>query len=50
MAQPEVVRKYRVCMNDKIDENETGSISQSENANPSAMKDCESLAGWMKVI
>lgn len=45
-ATPEVVNKYCVCMNDKMDENETRSISQWEKANPGAMKDCEKQAGW----
>jgi hypothetical protein len=45
-AKAEVVRKYCVCMNDKMDENETRSISQWEKANPGAMKDCEKKAGW----
>ncbi|MBI5257883.1 MAG: hypothetical protein HY855_15365 [Burkholderiales bacterium] len=45
-AKVEVVRKYCVCMNDKMDENETRSISQWEKANPQAMKDCEKQAGW----
>lgn len=45
-ATPEVVRKYCVCMNDKMDETETRSISQWEKANPEAMKDCERQAGW----
>jgi hypothetical protein len=45
-AAPEVVRKYCVCMNDKMDENETRSISQWEKVNPNAMRDCEKQAGW----
>ena len=45
-ATSEVVRKYCVCMNDKMDETETRSISQWEKANPAAMKDCEKQAGW----
>lgn len=45
-ATPEVVRKYCTCMNDKMDENETRSISQWEKANPNAMRDCEKQAGW----
>lgn len=45
-AKDEVVRKYCACMNDKMDENETRSISQWEKANPKAMKDCEKQAGW----
>ena len=36
-ATPEVVRKYCTCMNDKMDENETRSISQWEKANPNAI-------------
>lgn len=45
-AKEEVVRKYCVCMNDKMDDNETRSITQWEKANPAAMKDCEKKAGW----
>ncbi|KFB69796.1 hypothetical protein [Candidatus Accumulibacter vicinus] len=45
-ATAEVVRKYCVCMNDKMDENETRSISVWEKANPKAMKDCEKQSGW----
>lgn len=45
-ATAEVVRKYCVCMNDKMDENETRSISVWEKANPKAMHDCEKQAGW----
>lgn len=45
-AKTEVVRKYCVCMNDKMDENETRSISQWEKQNPKAMKECEKQAGW----
>lgn len=45
-AKEDVVRKYCICMNDKMDENETRSISQWEKANPKAMKDCDKQAGW----
>lgn len=45
-AKPEVVHAYCVCMNDKMDENKTRSISQWEKANPQAMKDCEKKSGW----
>lgn len=45
-AKEEVVRKYCVCMNDKMDDNETRSITQWEKANPAARKDCEKKAGW----
>ncbi len=45
-AKEEVVFKYCKCMNDKMDSNETRSISQWEKANPNAMKACEKEAGW----
>ena len=45
-AKEEVVRKYCVCMNDKMEDNETRSITQWEKANPAARKDCEKKAGW----
>jgi hypothetical protein len=42
----EVVTKYCICMNDKMDENETRSITEWEKANPAAMADCEKVADW----
>lgn len=45
-AKESVVRTYCVCMNDKMDENETRSITQWEKANPEARKACEKKAGW----
>ena len=45
-AKPDVVKKYCVCMNDKMDDNETLSISAWEKKNPGARKDCEKKAGW----
>jgi hypothetical protein len=45
-AKEEVVKAYCVCMNDKMDENETRSITQWEKANPEARKACEKKAGW----
>jgi hypothetical protein len=45
-AKEEVVRTYCVCMNDKMDETETRSITQWEKANPEARKACEKKAGW----
>ncbi|CAN1532929.1 hypothetical protein MCEMSEM23_01461 [Rhabdaerophilaceae bacterium] len=41
-----VVRAYCVCMNDKMDDSETRSISVWEKANPSARRACEQEAGW----
>ena len=43
---PDVVTKYCTCMNNKMDSNETRSISQWEKANPTEMKACEAAAGW----
>ncbi|KAA0580837.1 hypothetical protein [Azospirillum sp. Sh1] len=41
-----VVNKYCVCMNEKMDDNETRTITQWEKANPQARKACEKAAGW----
>ena len=43
---PEIVRAYCICMNEKMDNNETRSITQWEKANPGARKACEKTAGW----
>jgi uncharacterized protein YggL (DUF469 family) len=43
---PEIVRKYCICMNEKMDDNETRSITQWEKANPQARVACEKNAGW----
>jgi hypothetical protein len=43
---PTVVRAYCICMNEKMDNNETRSITQWEKANPGARRDCERKAGW----
>lgn len=45
-AKAEVVQKYCECMNNKMDDNETRSISEWEKANPAAMKECEKKSGW----
>lgn len=45
-ASPEVVRKYCICMNEKMDDNENLSITQWEKKNPEAMKACDKEAGW----
>lgn len=45
-ATPEVVRKYCICMNEKMDDNETLSITAWEKKNPEAMKACDKEAGW----
>jgi hypothetical protein len=33
-------------MNEKMDDNETRSITQWERANPAARRDCERQSGW----
>lgn len=45
-ASQDVVLAYCVCMNGKMDDNETRSISQWEKANPAAMAACEKQSGW----
>ena len=45
-ATPDIVRKYCACMNNKMDNNETRSITQWEKANPKARVACETEAGW----
>jgi hypothetical protein len=43
---PDVVRKSCICMNEKMDNNETRSITEWEKANPKAMADRDRQAGW----
>jgi hypothetical protein len=45
-ASTEVVQKYCECMNDKMDENETLSITQWEKSHPKEEKECDAVAGW----
>ena len=45
-ATPAIVRTYCMCMNEKMDSNETRSITQWEKANPNARRACERQAGW----
>jgi len=41
-----VVATYCTCMNGKMSDNETRSITQWEKANPNARRACEREAGW----
>lgn len=41
-----VVTTYCTCMNNKMSDNETRSITQWEKANPNARRACEQEAGW----
>jgi hypothetical protein len=45
-AKEGVVKKYCVCMNDKMDDNETRTITQWEKANPKTAEACSKQAGW----
>lgn len=45
-ATPAIVRTYCTCMNNKMDNNETRTITQWEKANPAARVACEKEAGW----
>jgi hypothetical protein len=45
-ASAEVIRKYCMCMNDKMDNNETRSISEWEKSNPRARAACDKESGW----
>ncbi|MBF0154179.1 MAG: hypothetical protein HQL64_10610 [Magnetococcales bacterium] len=43
---PDVVSKYCTCMNDKMSEGETQSITQWEKSHPQERTACEKAAGW----
>jgi hypothetical protein len=45
-AADAIIRKYCQCMNDKMDSNETRSISQWEKSNPRARAACDKESGW----
>lgn len=45
-AKPAVVRKYCICMNDKMDNNEAQSISQWEKTHPKERAECDRVSGW----
>jgi hypothetical protein len=42
----EVITKYCTCMNNKMDSNETLSITQWEKLHPAERADCDRQAGW----
>ncbi len=45
-ATPDVVAKYCGCMNNKMSDSETQSISEWEKSHPTEMAACEAEAGW----
>lgn len=44
----EVVKKYCECMNDKMSDEETKTITQWEKDHPKEEKECSDKAGWKK--
>jgi hypothetical protein len=42
----DIAFKYCKCMNNKMSENETQSISTWEKSHPNEMKACDTEAGW----
>jgi len=45
-AKKEVVLKYCTCMNNKMDDNETQSITQWEKTHPRERAACDKESGW----
>jgi hypothetical protein len=45
-ATPQIIRAYCVCMNEKMDDNESQSITQWEKSHPQERKACDKQAGW----
>jgi hypothetical protein len=45
-AKEEVVRKYCMCINEKMDNSETKSITQWEKTHPKEREACDKESGW----
>ncbi len=45
-ASDAIIRKYCICMNEKMSNNETRSITEWEKANPAARAACDRESGW----
>jgi hypothetical protein len=45
-ATPEIALKYCTCMNNKMDNNETKSITEWEKTHEAEQKACSKQAGW----
>ena len=45
-ATPAIARKYCICMNEKMDDNETQSITQWEKTHKKEREACDKEAGW----
>jgi hypothetical protein len=47
-ASATVVRAYCICMNEKMDDNETRSITQWEKTHKAEMAACDKQSGWTR--
>ena len=45
-AAPAIIRKYCMCMNEKMDDNETQSITQWEKTHVKERQACDKESGW----
>jgi hypothetical protein len=45
-ASGEIIRKYCMCMNEKMEDNETQSISTWEKSHPKERAACDKESGW----
>ena len=45
-ASDAVIRKYCICMNEKMGNNENRSITEWEKSNPAARRACDRESGW----
>ena len=45
-ASDAVIRAYCICMNEKMDNNETQSITQWEKTHPAERAACDKQSGW----
>jgi hypothetical protein len=45
-AAEAVIRKYCMCMNEKMDDNESKSITQWEKSHPKERAACDKESGW----
>jgi hypothetical protein len=46
LTKADIIRKYCICMNEEMDDNDTRSITQFEKANPKARAKCDKASGW----
>jgi hypothetical protein len=46
LTKADVIRKYCMCMNEEMDDNDNRTITQFEKANPKARAKCDKASGW----